>query len=124
MGDKLHPTTQERTMRDEKNKKNEEDGNLIRSGPDGHPLLEHPEGNEIPVNGPGARSGNVKTDSGDSLYQFSEEGVPISKDPYADSQPRVPNDEESREGFTGGAHQKKRVGTEDAQKRSDTGTGL
>jgi hypothetical protein len=42
------------------------------------------------------------------------------KESYAAEESRNPPDS----GFTGGAHNKKRQGTEDAQKRSDTGTGL
>ncbi len=79
--------------------------------------------NSPPANGPGARSGNVKRDSGDSMYQLSEEGVPISKNPYADAQPSSEEPQNRHEGLTG-EDEKKRMGTEDAQRRSDTGTGL
>ena len=74
----------------------------------------------------------------DALIDYDKEGVPISRnmdnEAAAEQQPQDDglvsnrNRQESKtpqdSGFTGGAHNKKKQGTEDAQKRSDTGTGL
>lgn len=72
----------------------------------------------------------------DALVDYSKEGVPVSRKmedeaiPQKVSSPNAPIAQENRDndsrnsGVTGGAHNKKRQGTENAQKRSDTGTGL
>jgi hypothetical protein len=62
----------------------------------------------------------------DSMVGYSPEGVPISKKIEHEAMPPTKQEEidPPDAGFTGGAHNKKRQGTEDAQKRSDTGTGL
>jgi hypothetical protein len=74
----------------------------------------------------------------DPLVDYSDQGVPISRKledeavPNREAPLRSPKESDAAgesgnppdSGFTGGAHNKKRQGTEDAQKRSDTGTGL
>ncbi len=81
-----------------------------------------------PVGAEAGASNAAQSDSGDALYQYNDEGVPISKDPYVDSMPMqaAPRGLKGEEavGFTGGTQEKKKPGTENAQKRSDTGTGL
>ncbi len=96
-----------------------EDGLFIHQGESGHPLMRNPEGNrsETPARGDGRR------DSGDALYEFNKEGVPVARDTSKDAYPSSMGGEPDENGSTAGAR-KKRQGTEDAQKRSDTGTGL
>jgi hypothetical protein len=68
----------------------------------------------------------------DALVDYSKDGVPVSRKMEEEAHPEnvgTPNAEDrnndsSNSGVTGGTHNKKRQGTEDAQKRSDTGTGL
>ena len=84
----------------------------------------------------------------DPMIDYSKGGVPVSRKLEEEAIPHVkdtPHREGARNdsrsetsvdnsaqpsgnppdsGFTGGAHNKKRQGTENAQKRSDTGTGL
>jgi hypothetical protein len=67
----------------------------------------------------------------DALVDYSKDGVPVSRKMEEEAHPEnvgTPNAEDrnndSSSGVTGGVHNKKRQGTEDAQKRSDTGTGL
>lgn len=59
-------------------------------------------------------------ESGDALYDFDSEGLPIARDPASDAYPPS----EGGEPDPLEPRVKKRQGTEDAQRRSDTGTGL
>jgi len=65
----------------------------------------------------------------DPLIDYSDEGVPIARN--SENETRLSaNDPKQLEidvrnsGLVGHEYEKKRQGTEDAQKRSDTGTGL
>ena len=68
----------------------------------------------------------------DKLIEEGPGGHPLLGDDHADDSdreipvngPGAQSGLPQNSGFTGGAHNKKRQGTEDAQKRSDTGTGL
>ena len=63
----------------------------------------------------------------DPLMSYNSEGVPVAKD--NESETSEVNANRGKVGDDGlgpdsPTHEKKRQGTEDAQKRSDTGTGL
>jgi hypothetical protein len=63
----------------------------------------------------------------DPLMSYNSEGVPVAKD--NESETAEVNADRAKVGDNGlgpdlPTHEKKRQGTEDAQKRSDTGTGL
>ncbi len=115
-------------MREEKESKKHdknEDGLFIHQGESGHPLMPNPEGTrpKTPAHGPDSR-GDGRRDSGDALYEFNKEGVPVARDTSKDAYPPSMGGEPDDCGSAPGARQKKRQGTEVAQKRSDTGTGL
>jgi hypothetical protein len=65
----------------------------------------------------------------DPLIDYSAEGVPIAKTSENErtlpaDDPKQLADDAQKTGLAGHEYEKKRQGTEDAQKRSDTGTGL
>jgi hypothetical protein len=63
----------------------------------------------------------------DPLVSYNSEGVPVAKDNESETSQVI--DDRRKVGDDGlgpdrPTHEKKRQGTEDAQRRSDTGTGL